>query len=200
MNRTAGSLERPFDPVGYLLRVRRRLDLSQRDLAGLLAVSPATVARWESGIRSIDTLSLERVLQLSEFRLAVLDAHGAVVVPVPKGTVRDHAGRRLPAHLDAEPPDLEPWREVVTPRSDRPRPNAWFRHRAERDRRTQENPLRERPVDHPTTAELELRRRLIHGRQPHVDPAPVELDCSCLDECFELACLGPCPCQCEPRR
>lgn len=194
-------MDTSFDPVGYVLRVRRLLDLSQRDLAQILGVSASTVGRWESRSRPIGQDSLVRVLRLAALQLAVVDENGAVVAPVPRTTVRDNGGRRFPAHLDADPPDQVPWPYYCMPRRDRPPVKAWYHHRAERERLAAEHPHRARPVDHPTVEELALRRRLIRGRQPVVDPPPSpDLDCRCLDQCFELACLGPCPCQCEPRR
>lgn len=47
-----------------LRRVRRRLGLTQVALAGRLAVTPTTVARWERGERRI-TPAMERLVRLA---------------------------------------------------------------------------------------------------------------------------------------
>lgn len=46
-----------------VLRIRERYDLSQRAFADLLAVSPATAARWELGTLAVSPKSL-RLLTL----------------------------------------------------------------------------------------------------------------------------------------
>lgn len=187
------------DVVGRLVvRARRHADLSQRDLASLVGVAASSIARLESagGLPSLGVLS--RILEACGLRLAAVDGDGQEVLPAPAGLVRDNAGRRFPAHLDVDPPDQVPFELIVKPRHDRPPAKGWFHHRPERDRIAGQFPWRTRPADHPTTAELALRRRLMAGRQPRVDPVPEVIDCRCLDECFELACIGPCPCQCEP--
>jgi HTH-type transcriptional regulator/antitoxin HipB len=199
-----GAADQFDDPavVGrFVVRVRRRADLSQRDLAARLNVSPSAVARLESG-KGLPSLSLlSHVLAVGGLRLAVLDAEGTEVRPVSADAVRDNQGRRFPAHLDVAPPDEVPRERALRPRYDRPAAQGWFRHRTERDRQAEEAPWRDRQADHPTNDDLALRRRLMHGRQPRVDAPPVaEIDCSCFDACFEGLCLPTCPCQCEPDR
>ena len=193
--------ERDGEAGRYVVRVRRLADLSQRDLAGRVGLSPSTVSRIESGLIA-PTLDLyQRMLALAGLRLAVLDAAGREVAPVPVDTVRDNQGRRFPAHLDVAPPDEVPYERWAFPRYDRPDAQGWFQHRTARDQRgAGDAPLRERPADHPTANELARRRRLMRGRQPRVDapPAP-EVECECPDACFEEVCVTECPCQCEPR-
>lgn len=188
------------DTVGRLVvRARRQADLSQRDLAERIGSAASSIARVESG-KGLPSLSaLHQMLQACGLRLTAVDHEGRPVEPAPAGLVRDNGGRRFPAHLDVDPPDQLPQEALYKPRHDRPPARGWFHHRAERDRAADQFPQRARPTDHPTTDQLELRRRLMRGPQPVVRQAPVELECRCLDECFELACLGPCPCQCEPR-
>jgi transcriptional regulator with XRE-family HTH domain len=183
----------------FVVRVRRRADLSQRDLAARLAVSPSTIARIESGDGLPSLSLLSRLLAVGGLRLAVVDADGAEVLPVSADAVRDNRGRRFPAHLDVAPPDEVPSERALFPRYDRPAARGWFRHRAERDRLAEGAPWRVRPTDHPTNDELARRRRLMRGRQPRVDAPPVAyVDCPCLDACFEALCVPACPCQCEP--
>ncbi len=184
----------------YVVRVRRLADLSQRDLATRVGISPSTVSRLESGLIT-PTLDLyERMLALAGLRLAVLDAAGREVAPVPVDTVRDNQGRRFPAHLDVAPPDEVPYERWAFPRYDRPDAQGWFQHRTARDQCAEDAPHRERPADHPTENELALRRRLMRGRQPRVDAPPLpDLECDCIDACFQELCVTECPCQCEPR-
>lgn len=166
-----------------------------------MGVSASTVSRIESG-RTIPSIELfERILALAGLRLAVLDAVGNEVAPAPADAVRDNQGRRFPAHLDVDPPDRVPRERDLWPRYDRLEARAWYRHRAFRDRLTEEAPQRQRPADHPTEDELKVRRLLIRGRQPRVDAPPrPEPACECPDACFEALCVTGCPCQCEPQR
>src|SRR6476660_4988520 len=177
--------EREGEAGRYVVRVRRLADLSQRDLAARVGLSPSTVSRIESGLIA-PTLDLyELMLALAGLRLAVLDAAGREVTPVPVDTVRDNQGRRFPAHLDVVPPDEVPYERWAFPRYDRLEARGWFRHRPLRDRLSEEAPHGERPIDHPTEEGLRLRRRLMRGRQPRVDaPPPPEVTCDCLDACF----------------
>ncbi|KJK10257.1 hypothetical protein UB45_19780 [Terrabacter sp. 28] len=189
------------DRVGrYVVRVRRLADLSQRGLAEVVGTTASTVCRIESGA-SVPTLGLfEQILAVAGLKLAVVDADGCEVMPVPEDLVRDNQGRRFPAHLDLAPPDEVPYEREARPRYDRPQARAWFRHRAARDREAQAAPHRQRQVDHPTRAELRMRARLRRGRQPVVDAPPPSDDCTCPDTCFEAYCAADCPCQCEPGR
>jgi HTH-type transcriptional regulator/antitoxin HipB len=183
----------------FVVRVRRRADLSQRELAARVNVSPSTIARLESGDGLPSLSLLSHLLAVGGLRLAVVDTECTEVLPVPADAVRDNRGRRFPAHLDVAPPDQVPSERALWPRYDRPGARGWFRHRAERDRLAAETPWRGRPTDHPTNDELAQRRRLMQARQPRVDAPPVaDVDCSCFDACFEALCLTTCPCQCEP--
>ena len=151
-----------------------------------------------------------QILAMAGLCLTVTDASGATVAPVSADTVRDNAGRRFPAHLDVGPPDVLTPERLNSPRYDRQKPSASYHLRSRRDRIRSLAPNAKREAlaigrpdgttDHPTTAGLQQRRRLMRGRQPRVDPWPVPLvECECLLECADVGpCLGPCPCQCEP--
>jgi HTH-type transcriptional regulator/antitoxin HipB len=190
------------DHVGRLVaRVRRRADLSQRDLAARVGLAPASVARIESGTGLPSLATLSRILELSGLRLAVLDSSGQEVEPVPVDGVRDNQGRRFPAHLDVAPPDEVPYERWAYPRYDRRPARGWYGLRPARDRALAAGPRRERPADHPTEGELETRARLMRGPQPLTrPPRQLEPECSCPDACFEELCIAECTCQCEPRR
>ncbi|MGO4600108.1 helix-turn-helix domain-containing protein [Terrabacter sp. 2RAF25] len=197
----AGGAGGSDDRIGrYVVRVRRLADLSQRDLAALVGATASTVSRIESGA-SVPTVGrFEEILAVAGLRLAVVDAEGHMVAPVPEDLVRDNQGRRFPAHLDVAPPDEVPYERAIRPRYDREAARAWFRHRDFRDRQAAKEPQRARPADHPTDGELRRRVRLMRGRQPVVDSAPMTDDCTCLDACFEAFCVSGCPRRCEPER
>lgn len=194
------------------MRARRRADLSQRELAQLIGVSQSTICRVEATEAQVDASTFLRILAIAGLCLTVTDASGAVVAPVSADTVRDNAGRRFPAHLDVGPPDVLTQERLHSPRYDRQEPKASYHLRDRRDSIRSLTPDAKREAlaigrpdattDHPTTAGLQQRRRLVRGRQPRVDPWPdPPVECECLLECYEVGpCLGPCPCQCEPLR
>lgn len=189
-----------FDAAAYVTRVRRRADLSQRELAARVGVSQSVVNRWEGGA-PVSANRLATILALAGLRLCVVDGVGQQVDPTPSDVVRDNAGRRFPSHLDVDPPEHVPPERVLMPRRDRPDPRGWYRLRDKRDaRRAREGA----PTDHPTLrGELqrrldEVRRRRLQALARAQEAALPE--CECLDGCFELACLAGCSCQCEPDR
>ncbi|MFG1673981.1 GNAT family N-acetyltransferase [Micromonospora sp. NPDC049282] len=118
----------PVDPGGdlgdLLRRLRRRADLSQRELAGKAGVPQAAVARIESG-RATDPRyrTVERLVRAAGGEISVelepacdMQATGSAEPgPIPHDDMRDQAGRRYPAHLDV-------W-EVREPRD---WPGAWW--------------------------------------------------------------------------
>ncbi len=187
------------DRFGRLVvRARRLGDLSQRELAEQVEVAASTVSRMETGKIVPDVGLFARILEVAGLRLAVLDADGHEVVPVPEDAVRDNQGRRFPAHLDVAPPDEVPYERWAYPRYDRPAARGWYRLRPARDRGAADAG-RGRPTDHPTEGELATRALLMAGPQPRVGPVPVPLpECQCLNECFETWCLDVCRCRCEP--
>ncbi|XTZ16988.1 helix-turn-helix domain-containing protein [Micromonospora echinospora] len=101
--------------LGAVLRaLRRRADLSQRELAGRAGVPKSTVARIESG-GAVDPRfrTVERLVRAAGGEVAVGVASGerlAAVPAVPHDGWRDDADRRYPAHLDVrEVRTLKDW-------------------------------------------------------------------------------------------
>jgi transcriptional regulator with XRE-family HTH domain len=111
-----------IDLCGLLRRVRRIADLSQRELAGRLGVSAAAIGHAEAGRRDLPTGVLVRAARLAGLRVALLDADGREVTGMGRGTVRDAAGRRYPAHLDTRNGDDGWW----YPGDRSPRPLPWY--------------------------------------------------------------------------
>jgi transcriptional regulator with XRE-family HTH domain len=97
------------DVPGLLRRLRRRADLSQRQLAAAVGVSKSTLAAVEVGAGRLDVRLLARAAELAGLRLALLDADGCEVGGMADDTVRDSAGRRFPAHLDTRLSDEGWW-------------------------------------------------------------------------------------------
>lgn len=103
-----GAIAEGLDLPGVLRALRRRADLSQRELAGLAGVDHARVGRLEAGEVADPRLrTVERLVRAAGARLAVVDLDGTEPVPEP-GRHQDAGGRRLPPHLDAYP--LTRWR------------------------------------------------------------------------------------------
>jgi transcriptional regulator with XRE-family HTH domain len=97
-------------------QVRRRLDLSQRQLAARAGVPKSTVADLESGgvVPNLRTLAL--VLGVGGMRLEVVDlSDEPVSFHSDTGEPRDRAQRRLPPHLDARlrHPGVDPSRPCI---------------------------------------------------------------------------------------
>ncbi|WP_413785762.1 helix-turn-helix domain-containing protein [Intrasporangium zincisolvens] len=189
------------DVPGYVRRVRRLADLSQRELAAQLGLSRAQVGRMETGERDVSVGTMSRILLLAGLRLQVVDASGGEVPPVPRDVLRDHAERHFPSHLDVAGPAGMPAHRGANPRKGRPDARGWF---TLRDRRAEARDRSGTQVDHPTPAGMRrariegLARRRAEWLERHgPEPEPV---CECLDACFEELCLPTCPCQCEPDR
>ena len=189
------------DVPGYVRRVRRLADLSQRELAARLGLSRAQVGRLETGERDVSVGTLSRILRLAGLRLQVVDASGAVVLPVPWDVLRDHAERHFPSHLDVTGPGSTPVHRGADPRKGLPDAKGWY---TLRDRRSESRERQGSPPDHPTPSGLRrarleglarARAEWLERHGPEQEP-----ECSCLDACFEELCLPTCPCQCEPDR
>jgi HTH-type transcriptional regulator/antitoxin HipB len=99
----------PFDLPGVLRRIRRRADLSQRELARLIETSKSAVAAVEAGHAGLDTRLLARAAALAGLRVALLDQAGVEVNGMSGAAVRDGAGRLFPAHLDTRYGDEDWW-------------------------------------------------------------------------------------------
>ncbi|OYO19664.1 hypothetical protein BI335_03885 [Enemella evansiae] len=184
------------DVGGVLRRVRRALDLNQREFAERLGVSASHLARWETGQRSPRVPELVAALELAGFTLHVLDADGNAVRPMGEAdTVRDRQGRFLPAHLDVEL--IDPYFSGLVPCAPR------------RARREQSRARRgEVPVDHPTAQDViaaeharRERRRAKWEQERALGllpvPAPTPFVCTCPSDCDVLGpCVPSCPCRC----
>ncbi|MEU8326803.1 helix-turn-helix transcriptional regulator [Micromonospora sp. NPDC048839] len=111
--------------VGAALRdLRRRADLSQRELAEQSGIPKSTLARIEAGQGAGPAFrTVERLVRAAggELVLKLPDASSAAAVdespPAPDHELRDEAGRRYPAHLDV--------RRVLTLKD---WPGAWWVH------------------------------------------------------------------------
>jgi len=123
-----------FPVSGFVRRVRRIADLSQRELALASGVSQAAVSRIEAGAQVPSLRVLLRILAVAGLRIAVVDDDRRIVLPMADwGDTRDGAERRYPAHLDTilDPVRGEWWGDVygfVRP------PETFWRDRDARDR------------------------------------------------------------------
>gem|GEM_PF-6767784 len=116
----------------FVRQIRRRLDLSQRELACRAGLPKSTVGDVEAGHVDPGLGTLERLLEAAGLRLEVVDRtdrpadfHGDTSLP------RDAAGRRLPPHLDARPREPGSYSE----HSSRPSPAAGWTYHLDRSRR-----------------------------------------------------------------
>ncbi|TFV63126.1 XRE family transcriptional regulator [Geodermatophilus sp. DF01-2] len=206
-----------FDLSGVLRRIRRRADLSQRQLAAVCGLSQSAVAQAESGRRDLPVGALVRAAEQAGLRLALLDAAGREVAGMSPDAVRDRYGRHFPAHLDTHFADEREGR--YEHRYDRPRP--WFTvdvDRAARDTLrgrlgTPEDHHPVRPGDSPQERRArrqeaarqrrqeEARRSRLAGAGPRVAD---EFACRCPPACDELddgngrpVHSPDCPCGCD---
>ncbi|WP_084620650.1 helix-turn-helix domain-containing protein [Agromyces italicus] len=191
-----------LETAGIVLRVRRELDVSQRELAAMIGVGHSTVARIEASQVDIGLAAFQRLIALAGMRVSVFDADGEEVVPVPQDAIRDNAGRRMPAHLDVRSPEDVPRSKLADVRYDRAEPTGWYHHRAARDERRSRLGLTAGD-DHPTRSSMqaEARRRLVERLEHAKRLAERDLmtlgDCVCLSACWESGdCTGDCRCDC----
>jgi HTH-type transcriptional regulator/antitoxin HipB len=206
-----------FDLAGAVRRIRRRADLSQRELADRCAVSQSAIARVENGSQDLSVRVLVAAARLAGLRLVLVDADGEEVTGMAENTVRDMGGRRFPAHLDTRYSDEGWWHDAH--RYSRHRP--WYTFDRRRDLRDQyrrwagtpEDHQRPEPGDSPAEREAARRqdywrlraekreRRFLAGDFAHRPDAFV---CSCPDDCDELddrsgkpVHADGCPCLCD---
>lgn len=93
-----------LDLPGALRALRRRADLSQRELAARSGVPHGTVGNVESGASPNPGLrTVERLVGAAGARLAILDVDGSEPVRLPADDRRDEAERRYPPHVDVVP-------------------------------------------------------------------------------------------------
>ncbi len=205
------------DLAGWVRRIRRTADLSQRQLAAACGVSHAAIARAETGRGALPMATVARAAALAGLRLALLDSIGQEVAGMTPDGVRDSAGRRFPAHLDSRFGDEDWWHG--SHRYDRTRPRYTFdRARGTRDvwrqrLGTPQDHLEPSPGDalHLRAAvraaaarerrQEERQRRLAAGE---LRPAVEHLTCACPPECDELddwsgrpVHAEDCPCSCD---
>jgi len=103
----------------YVTALRRRADLSQRELAALAGIPATTVAGLESGSTTDPHLStMAKLAAATGHRLVIANDHDELVPPEPelRGRCRDLRGRRIPAHLDVRPAIEDRWRPWWLPK------------------------------------------------------------------------------------
>jgi HTH-type transcriptional regulator/antitoxin HipB len=187
-----------FELAGMLRRIRRRADLSQRELAQRCAVSQSLVAKVETGERDLPVRTLVAAARLAGLRLALLDDGGDEVLGMAVGAVRDTARRRVPAHLDTRFGDEDWWhgnerysRSQPWYTFDRVRPvrDYWRRRRGLADDHQLPHADDSPAVRKARRAEAARRRREEDYRQRvalGLTQPPVEFDCTCPPLCDEL--------------
>ena len=91
------------DVSGLVRAVRRRADLSQRELAERTGLARSTIGRIESRSLTPALETVVAILAVGGLRLVAVDADNRRVPPMedpPGDDLRDGAGRRYPSHLD----------------------------------------------------------------------------------------------------
>ena len=161
-----------LDEPGYpwwsraLRQLRRRFDLSQRQLAERAGLAPSTVAELELGRVAPSIRLLEIALGAVGFRLILTDCGGEPIQwsLADDSLPRDAAGRRYPAHLDVRPRH-----------PGRPEPHSSSGRRDARSSQGQWDPLWSLPQEPPWTYHLCRTRRdadRIGGRFGEWGPGP----------------------------
>jgi len=188
----------PFDLPGILRRIRRTADLSQRELAERLGVSKSAVAAAEDGTRGLDARTLASAARLARLRLALVDEEGREVSSMTGDAVRDHAGRRFPAHLDTRYGDEDWWHGDERYSREQP----WYTFDRVRDTRDFWRGRQGTPDDHqvPRPGGSPAERRAARQREAwvrreeaaqrrrdeHRGPEPGVWTCTCPPLCAEL--------------
>ncbi|MET7966620.1 helix-turn-helix transcriptional regulator [Micromonospora sp. NPDC005305] len=72
----------PWPASGIVRAVRRRADVSQRELARVARVHSTTIGRIEAGTLTPSIAMLRRIIGVAGFRLAVVDEFGRVLSPM----------------------------------------------------------------------------------------------------------------------
>ncbi|WP_138759524.1 helix-turn-helix domain-containing protein [Modestobacter altitudinis] len=123
---------------GLLRRIRRFVDMSQRELARASGVAPAAIGRAEAG-GDLRVSQLSLIGAVAGLRVALLDDEGRELVAMTGAAVRDAGGRLFPAHLDTRHGDEDWWGGPHRPRLRNPR-YTFDRDRSLRDWRRQASP------------------------------------------------------------
>ncbi|MGY1846684.1 MULTISPECIES: helix-turn-helix domain-containing protein [unclassified Blastococcus] len=201
--------------AGMLRRARRVADLSQREMAAAAGVAKSTLAAAEAGARDLPVGALLGVLAVARLRLALIGADGAEVLPMSDRAIRDHGGRRFPAHLDPRHSDEGWWHG--SERYSRPQP--WYTFDLSRSARDGERRLRGVPDDHQppragdSPAERRAARRAEAAQRRREDlerrrlagelPTLTDFACTCPPACAEgddglrPFHVDDCPCRCD---
>jgi transcriptional regulator with XRE-family HTH domain len=206
-----------FDLSGTLRRIRRRADLSQRELAQACGISQSAVARAERGSHDLPTGVLVRAAALAGLTVALVDGTGQEVAPMSSDAVRDRADRRFPAHLDTRYVEDGWWHD--NHHYGRARP--WYTFDRERSRRdvlrgragVPDDHQLPRPGDAPeeraAARRLEYWRRRAQERERRFLAGELALrsdpfTCTCPPRCDELDDWGgrpvhaeDCTCSCD---
>lgn len=194
----------PFNVADLVRRARRNADMSQRDLADAIGVSPSTIARAERDGATVTLPVLMAALAQGGIELAAVDDAGDQVIIMRPDALRDRARRKIPAHLDAWIGPAHERDERALRPGEVPPPLVRYAKRRYRDVR------RDRHLDsllyHPAPEDIEIARRRDEADRPYLPlllltgrewrPPP---ECTCSDACVELGqvCPPDCPCQCE---
>jgi HTH-type transcriptional regulator/antitoxin HipB len=150
------TIQSAIDSSGYVRRVRRIADLSQRELASAVGRSQSAVSRVESG-RDVTLSLFARILAVAGLRISIVDADGVETAPVPPDVLRDAAGRRAPSHLDIHAAPERPMFRLLLRSVDATPHGFWYHRRRDRDRlRAQAGIV---PYDQPTVSSLGTERR-----------------------------------------
>ena len=207
-----------WDLSGLVRRIRRRADVSQRELAERLGVSKSRIAAAETGHAGLDVRLVAEAAALAGLRLALVDEAGEDVGAMSSDAVRDRGDRRFPAHLDTRYGDDRWWHDLE-PRYGRARP--WYTFDRSRNRRDAFRRSGGTPADHqlpqPGDSPQEraearrreaLRRRTEESRRRSGRRTPRQrtdwFDCTCPATCDELddrsgrpVHATGCPCSCD---
>jgi transcriptional regulator with XRE-family HTH domain len=206
-----------FDLSGLLRRIRRRADLSQRELSASLRISKGAVAAAETGSRGMDARVLAHAAALADLRLVVVDAAGDEVPGMSPNAVRDGAGRQFPAHVDTRYVEEGWWHDNHHYARRRP----WYTFDRERSRRDALRRSAGMPDDHQlprpgdSPGERAAARALQYWRRRAGEREraflagasagrPDAFTCTCPPGCDELddrsgppVHTGDCPCSCD---
>jgi transcriptional regulator with XRE-family HTH domain len=121
-----------------LRQLRRRFDLSQRELAEKAGLAPSTIAELELGRAAPSVRLLEIAFAAVGFRLILTDCGGEPIQwsLADDSQPRDAGGRRYPAHLDVRPrhpgrPEASPTEGMTATRSGKAAPDPLWSLREE---------------------------------------------------------------------
>lgn len=154
----------PGGTPGFIRRIRRILDVSQRGLAAILDVSQSVVARWETGRTSPRVAMMQLLLGLARLEVTVRDGvSGEEVEAMRDDGARNRRGSRFPAHADLRvrgwwiPRSLRTWTSAEAyawERRSRRAKDPAIGYRVSRYWKAIEREVWGTPVDHPALHQL----------------------------------------------